>query len=177
MERALAEAVRLVEAQGHTVVQLTPEECQVAFAQEVAGGLFSLDPSGANLVMSSGEPFIPSLLAIGARARQWKATLPDISTLDRLGKFGFLEKKRAEIEESWRNIWEQHGLDAVLAPAAQTTAIEHDKYTLAPYTSLLNLHNVSVLICKDMITDYCVDLKLTRLAVSFVCHTFWPCHH
>ncbi|KAJ9143676.1 Fatty-acid amide hydrolase [Pleurostoma richardsiae] len=140
VKKALAEAVQRLREQGHEIVQLLPEEGQVAEATKVSWRLFGLDNTASRVVASGGEPPIPSRLAIDSQVESlgWMAD-PAYNALDGLGKLAASNLARAAIIDSWRKVWGQHKIDAVIAPSAQNTAVEHDAYGLPPYTNFVNL--------------------------------------
>lgn len=144
VKRALEEAARKLQAQGHEVVTLKPTETRTADAIEVAFALFSLAPEAARKhIQASGEPPVPSVANQPAPVNQGKFTyVPSMEGLDRLGQFAAVSVKRQQFIEDWRNLWVQHKLDAILAPAAQNTAVPHDTYGWPPYTCLFNLLDV-----------------------------------
>lgn len=144
--KGLAEAVGQLRAQGHEVVALAPEEGNVARGWDVAMQLFGLDKSSIDIVLRAGEPFIHSIVAGRDQVRgvQFdRAFLPDTREIaDGLERLALLNVKRAELQEGWRATFARHGLDAVVAPSAPNSAIEHDTFGPAPYTCLLNLLDV-----------------------------------
>ncbi|KAJ6441519.1 fatty-acid amide hydrolase [Purpureocillium lavendulum] len=143
VRKALDEAVRLLEAAGHQVVRLAADECWTAEAAQVAWQCFSLDDGPSREVAASGEPAIPSRGCIVERLRQvdmgFVADLPPKEADGGLQRLAALNVKRLEIEDAWRRVWVERGLDAVVAPSAQNTAVEHDEFGLPPYTMLLNV--------------------------------------
>lgn len=144
VKRALEEAVRKLQAQGHEIVTLKPTETRTSDAIEVAVALFSLAPEGARKhIQSSGEPPVPSVANQPGPANKGKDTfLPSLEGLDRLGQLAAVSVKRQQFIEDWRNLWIQHKLDAIIAPAAQNTAVPHDTYGWPPYTCLFNVLDV-----------------------------------
>ncbi|KAE8386113.1 amidase signature domain-containing protein, partial [Aspergillus alliaceus] len=142
VRRALAEATRLLEAQGHQIIHIPTEDSLIMELNEVAGGIFSLDPAAISHVLESGEPIIPGILHIRQQVEKvrgfYPSTLPDLSALDRLDKLAVLNTRRAALRESYRKMWLRHELDVCLAPPAQTTAVKHDMFGFAPYTIFLN---------------------------------------
>jgi hypothetical protein len=64
----------------------------------------------------------------------------------------------------WRRLWNKYGIDAVLAPAAQHTAVAHDRFLIPAYTTLLNCLDVSIseVAIEDSADDY--------PTVSGMCH-------
>ncbi|KAH8901776.1 amidase [Thozetella sp. PMI_491] len=137
---AVMKAAQTLQSKGHEVVTLDATECHVAAATEVALGIFSLDKAVGEVIASTGEPFVPSIRAIvKERANiDWKL-LPKLASMGELQKFLLLQTKREEIAEAWRKLWIEQELDAVIAPSAQTTAVEHDHFGWAPYTAFLNV--------------------------------------
>ncbi|KAJ5689465.1 hypothetical protein N7462_003857 [Penicillium macrosclerotiorum] len=142
VRRTIREAARLLEAQGHTIIPLDVEECQVTQANEIAWNIFGLDKAAMGHIQSAGEPPIPSLVNIGNQIEKLRAShqtsLPDMSQLDRLGRLALLNTRRAELREVYRRMWLRHDLDICIAPPAQSTAVQHDTFSVAPYTTFLN---------------------------------------
>ncbi|KAJ5176698.1 uncharacterized protein N7482_002575 [Penicillium canariense] len=124
VKRVLAEAARLLEAEGHHIIPLEVQECQVMEANEIAWNIFSLDQAAMGYIQSSGEPPVPALVHIGTLIEKLKgayqSTLPDLSGLDRMGKLALLNTRRAELRELYRKMWLRHDLD------------------ISPYTTFLN---------------------------------------
>lgn len=147
VRRVLSEATRILKAQGHELIPLDAKECQIMEANEIAWNIFSLDQAAMGHVQSAGEPVVPALVHIGElieKLKRLEPSLPDMSGLDRLGKLALLNTRRAELRELYRKMWVRHGLDICLAPPAQTTAVPHDMFGLAPYTTFLNCLDVCV---------------------------------
>lgn len=150
VKNGIAEMVGKLQAKGHEIVPLTVDEGYVGKGWDVAMQLLALDKSPVEIVLKSGEPFINSIVVGREQTRgiQFdREFLPDTRKIKGgLAQLSLLTVKRADIQESWRNTFVRHGLDAVVAPGASTTAIEHDEYGLAPYTCLLNFLDVSDLL-------------------------------
>lgn len=136
VKRTLAKAVKLLKAQGHHIIELSAEECKVMEINEVAWNIFTLDSGAMEHLQAAGEP-----------------PVPDFSHLDRLGRLAALNTKRADLRETWRKMWISHDLDICLAPSAQNTAVPHDMFGLAPYTTFLNCLDVSCLFCRLKISS------------------------
>jgi amidase len=146
VRRVLAEAANLLKAQGHEIVPLSAEECRIMEANEIAWNIFSLDQGAMRHIQAAGEHPVPSLVHIAKLVevlKLQKTTLPDMSSLDSMGKLALLNTLRAELRESYRKMWLHHKLDICLAPPAQSTAMAHDNHGAAPYTTFLNLLDVS----------------------------------
>jgi amidase len=142
VRRVLAEAANLLKAQGHEIVPLSAEECRIMEANEIAWNIFSLDQGAMRHIQAAGEHPVPSLVHIAKLVevlKLQKTTLPDMSSLDSMGKLALLNTLRAELRESYRKMWLHHKLDICLAPPAQSTAMAHDNHGAAPYTTFLNL--------------------------------------
>ncbi|GFF34571.1 acetamidase [Aspergillus udagawae] len=142
VRRTLAEAASLLRAQGHQIIELSAEECKVMEINEVAWNIFTLDSGAMEHLQAAGEPPVPALIHIKRQVeilkQAGKTSLPDFSHVDRLGKLAALNAKRADLRETWRKMWNSHDLDICLAPSAQNTAVPHDMFGLAPYTTFLN---------------------------------------
>ncbi|RWA07120.1 hypothetical protein EKO27_g7989 [Xylaria grammica] len=140
VRETIAKAVQILQSHGHEVVLLDATECDVEEANQIAGGLLSLDDTPGRMIASSGEPVLPvtSMLAEQVRGIRWNRPLA-LDGMDGLQKLGLLQSKRAKIDEKWREVWVKHKLDAVLAPSAQNTAVEHDQYCWPAYSAFLNV--------------------------------------
>lgn len=144
IKKAIADAVKRIEAQGHEIVWLKADECHIAKATMTAWALMGLDDRAERIVEDGGEAVVPSRVRILEEKDKidW-SYLSDVDAEPGLPRFAALNVKRAEIIDSWRKLWSRHQLDAVIGPAAQNTAIEHDEYGMPPYTQFLNLIDVS----------------------------------
>lgn len=149
VRHALADAAARLRAAGHDVVPLSAAEGLVAPSYDVATQMFALDRTSAATVLRGGEPFVPSLAAARAAMREVRfdrAAVPDTRAMggaaDGLARLSILHQKRAGIQEAWLGTWRGRGLDAVIGPGAQNTAVEHDQYGPAPYTALANFLDV-----------------------------------
>lgn len=124
---------------------------------EVAWNIFTLDSGAMEHLQAAGEPPVPALLNVQRQVeilrQAGKTYLPDFSHLDRLGRLAALNTKRADLRETWRKMWISHDLDICLAPSAQNTAVPHDMFGLAPYTTFLNCLDVSCLFCRLKISS------------------------
>lgn len=147
VKAAVTDTADLLRSQGHEVVYLTSQQCLVGESYDVASQMFGLDKTAARILADSGEPLVPSLLYIREAVRGVsfdRSYLRDTRAIkDRLERLSILNVKMSEIQESWREVWAECRLDAVVGPGAQNTAVEHDMYALAPYTCLFNLLDVS----------------------------------
>ncbi|RMJ17725.1 hypothetical protein CDV36_002602 [Fusarium kuroshium] len=136
--RVLAEAAKILEASGHQIVPLPSKQCHVADATEVTWPIFLMDDTAYKHVEAGGEPLVQSVKYLHGMARKLERRfVPETDGLDRLDRLAVLNTKKAEIIEDWKSIW--NDVDVVLSPPAQSTAVEHDKFGLPPYTTLTNL--------------------------------------
>lgn len=149
VKKAVSDTADLLRAQGHEIVPLTAQECFTAASYDVATQLFSLDKTSAEILAKGGEPLVPSLVYIRGAMKEVKFDrdfLPDTRAIkDGLERLSILNTKRYEIQDLWKKMWVARGLDAVIGPGAQTTAVEHDMYALAPYTCLFSFLDVSAI--------------------------------
>lgn len=147
VKKAVSDTADLLRAQGHEIVSLTAQECLTAASYDVATQLFGLDKTSAEILAKGGEPLVPSLVFIREAMKEVKFDrdfLPDTRAIkDGLERLATLNVKRYEIQDLWKKMWVARGLDAVIGPGAQTTAVEHDMYALAPYTCLFSFLDVS----------------------------------
>jgi len=158
IRRVLADAVRLLEKQGHEIIYLEEKDCRIVESNEIGWTLFGLDEGSKKHLESAGEPPVPAMHYIGKQAEKligfYKPSLPDTTTLDSLHKLALLNTHRAELREAYRKLWVQHDLDICLAPSAQTTAVQHDTFGVAPYTTLTNVLDVSYIHIDILVFSY-----------------------
>lgn len=149
VKKAVSDTANLLRAQGHEIVSLTAQECLTAASYDVATQLFGLDKTSAGILSKGGEPLVPSLVYIREAMKEVKfdrGFLPDTRGIkDGLERLSILNVKRYEIQDLWKKTWVARGLDAVIGPGAQNTAVEHDMYALAPYTCLFSFLDVSAM--------------------------------
>jgi hypothetical protein len=92
---------------------------------------------------------VPAILEIKRQAEKlglvlnW--TLPELGSIKRLDRLALLNVRRAELREAYRRMWLRNDLDICITPPAQNTALPHDMFGIAPYTTFLN----------------CLDIRLT----------------
>lgn len=149
VKKAVSDTADLLRAQGHEIVPLTAQECLTAASYDVATQLFGLDKTSAEILAKGGESLVPSLVFIREAMKEVKFDrnfLPDTRAIkDGLERLSILNVKRYEIQDLWKKTWVTRGLDAVIGPGAQNTAVEHDMYALAPYTCLFSFLDVSTM--------------------------------
>jgi amidase len=157
VRRALNEAVRLLEAEGHEIVRLGPSESLIAEATEVALAFFATKSGGPDLIEEGGEPAMNTVvLTRKVMSELTSKFLKDIDSLQGVEKLAALNVKWAAVVDAWRETWNKYNFDAVLSPAAQNTAVPHDQYGIPPYTVFLNTLDVNI------------DLRLQALVANFL---------
>ncbi|KFG87839.1 fatty-acid amide hydrolase [Metarhizium anisopliae] len=140
VRRTVAEASRLLQASGHEVVELQSDECRISEALQVAFALFALDETADGIVKAAGEPPIPSRIRIDQEmGKAPQEFVSDLRNLSELKQLSGLNIKRQELISDWCRLWQKYEIDAVIGPGGRTTAIEHDEFTLPPYTVLMNV--------------------------------------
>ncbi|KAI1735678.1 amidase [Xylaria scruposa] len=140
VKETITRVVKVLQSHGHEVVLLDAAECHVAEANQIAGGLLSLNNTPREIIAAGGEPALPSMsmLAEQARSIKWNF-LPDLGAMDDLQKLGLLQSQRAKLADDWRKLWVKYHLDAIISPSAQNTAVEHDTFCWPAYSAFLNL--------------------------------------
>lgn len=146
IQRIMREAARLLEAEGHEIVLLPANETRTDQAVEISFAMFMQMGDGGARIQASGEPLVPSVAATLAGAGKLPQNhVGDLSSdLDSFRRLAALTSKRTAYQEAWRRLWNKYALDAVIAPAAQNTAVMHDNFLVPAYTTLLNCLDVSV---------------------------------
>lgn len=145
VSRALKEAVQRLKSQNFELVQLSANDGKVAEGTEIGFRFFGAGPKGPD-PFASGEPMVPSVLNASVAVSKFipKKLFPEIEKLSGIGRVAALNMRRQEMREHWRRVWNHYGIDAVIGPAAQHTAVPHDEYVLPPYTVFLNTLDVSL---------------------------------
>ncbi|KAG8421455.1 hypothetical protein J3458_003336 [Metarhizium acridum] len=142
VRRTIAEASRLLQASGHEVVELQSDECRISEALQVAFALFALDETADGIVKAAGEPPVPSRIKLTKRWVKLHRSSSQICVTPGLKQLSGLNLKRRELISDWCRLWQKYETDAVIGPGGRTTAIEHDEFTLPPYTVLMDLLDV-----------------------------------
>lgn len=144
VKKAVRDAVKKIQAQGHDIVWLKAEDALVAQSAVVAWSLMDLDGKAEQEVAAGGEKMTPARVRMREEMAKfdWSA-VADLDKEPGLPRLSGLRIKRSEIINSWRKLWQHHQLDAVVGPSAQNTAVEHDEFGIPPYTQLLNFLDVS----------------------------------
>ena len=146
VHNAMMEATDLLRGSGHELIPLTPEECKVAKGWKIVGTMLGFDTTGSQILQNGGESVVPSVMYVleeAGRVADDELGLKDVTGMDRLDALSYFHEKRIEYADAWRELWKRHDLDAVMAPTSRTTAVEHDRVGVLPYTGFVSLLDVS----------------------------------
>ncbi|KAL2787793.1 amidase signature domain-containing protein [Aspergillus keveii] len=137
VRRALDSAINALTKAGHRIVHLDPHPTRdLAYTNRLAFQYFIYGPH-IDHIASSGEPMVPSVAKMSSP--MFTGPFPVDMELPPYEKIDALHKTRQRYADTWRRVWVEHGLDVVLAPGAQNTAVPHDTYGWPPYTLIWNL--------------------------------------
>ncbi|KAK3069210.1 hypothetical protein LTR53_012628 [Teratosphaeriaceae sp. CCFEE 6253] len=122
--RALKTAITNLESAGHTLIPLAPDlpsSTLLSEAMESAFTHFAMDPSKTSLrhIIASGEPLVASIPT--ASMPELKHFQPSVDDVFRLNV------ERAGYQTLFRDLWVKHGLDVLVMPMYQATAVPHDR--------------------------------------------------
>ena len=143
VKRALESAVEALEEKGHRIVRLPDAPTRgIAHAMRLAFHYFTYGPRPDNM-SASGEPPVSSVAKIQLTSPMFSGPAfldeEDIGVFEKIATLGIARKK---LSDEWRKAIVENGLDVILAPGAQNTAVPHDTYGWPPYTAIWNLINV-----------------------------------
>ncbi|KAF5008795.1 hypothetical protein FDECE_4950 [Fusarium decemcellulare] len=139
IRRVLDSTVASLTRAGHKIIQLPHDTASsVETGLLIAFQHFELGHEpGEDLAAILGEPLVKS---VAAKMHPFtKVQRPVPLELDALHRLDKLDRLRAHYIQEWKRTWFDHGLDAILAPGADKTAVPHDTYGMVPYTTLFNL--------------------------------------
>jgi len=149
--RALATAVQKLQDDGHNIVYLR-EAPTAGEALDLAADFFSLDNTKTWLknINASGEPIIPSVKeTMDLTVKKTEGyTIPELFDLN---------VARSNYTERWNQIWVDNKLDVVIGPGSQTTAVPHDTYGTAPFTTMWNLLDYPGVVIPFLKADKAID--------------------
>ncbi|GAB1216663.1 hypothetical protein ATERTT37_005881 [Aspergillus terreus] len=137
VRRALESAIAALEKKGHRIVRLENDPARdIAYACRLAFQYFTYGPHKDHIA-PSGEPVVPSVAR--GDSPMFTGPFPVDQELEVFEKINALHSARAEYSDAWRQTWVENGLDVILGPGAQNTAVPHDTYGWPPYTVIWNL--------------------------------------
>ncbi|KAH7393467.1 amidase [Cadophora sp. MPI-SDFR-AT-0126] len=131
VRRALQETVEKLTAAGQTIVPLRLPN--VTENMKLIMDLFSLDGSKftMNLIESTGEPFVPSVIKQGLIQQPAKS----------LEDYFRLNYQRNAAIAKFHELWLANQLDVILTLPAPHTAVSFDQWDVVTYTALYNLYD------------------------------------
>ncbi|KAL1894175.1 hypothetical protein Sste5346_005961 [Sporothrix stenoceras] len=150
MRRALDSAIDKLKAAGHTIVPLgyVPS---IAVANQQIADYYSLDPAITPFknIEASGEPKIRSVAESPfVSKRNGKLDMDDLYTLN---------ATRTQCMAAWHKIWMTTGIDVILGPVCETTAMPHDTFGNTPYTTLYNYLDYPSIVIPHLKADKDID--------------------
>ncbi|PYI31211.1 putative general amidase [Aspergillus indologenus CBS 114.80] len=131
--RNLHRAAEKLAAAGHEIVDVTTQFPDMEEGNEIAFGLFGLDAdrTAESHLHAAGEPPVPSVGIVNGSSK----TTPNPTLRDLFR----LTARKAEITAQTRRVFVDKKLDVILAPAYQSCALPHDRYSHVWYTVFWNL--------------------------------------
>jgi amidase len=143
IRRVLDSTIESLTRAGHKVIRLPHDPARgVEKGLLIAFQYYELGHEpGEDLAAILGEPLVKSVAA-NAHPFTNVSRLVPLET-DPMHKLDRLDRLRAAYVAEWKRTWFDNGLDAILAPGADKTAVPHDTYGMMPYTCLFNLLDVS----------------------------------
>lgn len=140
IQRAIETAISTIAEKGHRIVRLSIDPAQsVSYANRLAWQYFSYPPH-KNHVAAGGEPPVPSVAK--GPSPMFTGSLPVDTNLDTMHKIDQLSQAKDQLRDRWRQTFVLNGLDVVLAPGSQSTAVPHDTYGWPAYTAIWNILDV-----------------------------------
>ncbi|KAH8892804.1 amidase [Thozetella sp. PMI_491] len=130
VRRALQSSIDKLQKAGVEIIHIRlPEIVEIL---SIIGEMFALDGSKhvVSLLESKQEPLVPSVENIGL------LTVGNPKTIDEYFK---LNQRRQAIWETYRELWKEHNMDAIIMPPAPYTAVPLDSWSTASYTAIFNL--------------------------------------
>lgn len=126
---------------GHKIIRLTNDDDRcISLANRLSFQYFTYGPH-TDHIAPSGEPVVASV-AKGSHP-MFTGPFPISQELETFEKINALHVARTKYQDAWRRAWVSNGLDVILAPGSQNTAVAHDTYGWPPYTVMWNLLDVS----------------------------------
>lgn len=168
VQRTLDAAAAALQKAGHRVVRLENNaEREVSLGMRIAFEYFGLGgvEGRTHLMDETGEPMIKSVATMSHPfVLQPPVIPPDLGLLERLDR---LNRARAAYSDAWQRTFVEKGLDVVLAPGSQNTAVAHDTWGLPPYTVMWNTVNYPACIIPLGKASKELDPKPVKYGVPF----------
>ncbi|KAL5045643.1 hypothetical protein BDW71DRAFT_183621 [Aspergillus fruticulosus] len=139
VKRALESAIETLKQKGHRIIRLPSDPSRdLADANRLAFEYFTYGPR-LDHITPSGEPVVTSVATLPSPMFSGPCYLSqDLGVFE---KIQTLQIARKKYSDAWRKTIVENGIDVILAPGAQNTAVPHDSYGWPPYTALWNLLN------------------------------------
>lgn len=140
VRRALSTAAQKLAKAGHKIVELAHDSSpSISVSNDLMFKYYGCDPDQTvlRIIRDAGEPMVQSLVkmnTLGSLGDSKSTDIRDLAAMNRL---------RANIIDTWMKVFVKNDLDVILAPPAQSTAVEHDHWNWIPYTTSFNLVDVS----------------------------------
>ncbi|KAL9094485.1 MAG: hypothetical protein Q9165_003335 [Trypethelium subeluteriae] len=135
--RALRTATKALETAGHTLVPLDEHIPSLYDGFLLASKAFLTDNKMTPFqhMAASGEPPIPSIATLQVEEmKDWQVSVDEMWDIN---------AERDQVRATWRKLWAENRLDAVVMVPHAGTAQRHDKYGLPTYTVIANVLDVS----------------------------------
>ncbi|GAQ47366.1 hypothetical protein AtubIFM55763_008768 [Aspergillus tubingensis] len=139
IKRALESAIEALTRKGHRIVYLdndTNKDLDIAYANRLFWQYGTYSPHHDH-VTPSGEPLVTSVAK--GPSPMVTGDFPVSKELGIFEEIHELHHKRQDYRDAWRKVWVETGIDVILGPGAQNTAVPHDTYAWPPYTVVWNL--------------------------------------
>ncbi|KAL4994089.1 fatty-acid amide hydrolase [Aspergillus recurvatus] len=137
VRRALQSAINALGQRGHRIIHLPDDpKRDLAYASRLSFQYFIYGPH-IDHVESSREPLVASVSKMSSP--MFTGPFPVDMNLGPFEKIDALHTLRQKYANAWRRCWVDNGLDVVLAPGAQNTAVPHDTFGWPPHTVMWNL--------------------------------------
>ncbi|CAI6333642.1 unnamed protein product [Periconia digitata] len=160
--KTLHTAATLLKARGHEVVLLDHLIPDLWDMWTLACKFFSLDPKNTpmEILKTGNEPKVPSVAnaPMEDTSDGWKPTLDELFDLN---------VERFQVLKKFHDLIVEHGLDAILLPGYQATAVPHDQFGEAIYTALVNMLNYPSAIFPFLKADKAVDASFAKADVTY----------
>ncbi|KAL4785682.1 amidase signature domain-containing protein [Aspergillus varians] len=139
VRRALESAIEALSKKGHRIVRLPNDPSRdIAYANRLAFQYFTYGPPPDHIT-PSGEPRVTSVAKLSSPMFSGPPLLSEeLGALEKISVLGIAQLKYSD---AWRKAIVENGLDVILCPGAQSTAVPHDTYGWPPYTAVWSLLN------------------------------------
>ncbi|KAF2237180.1 amidase [Viridothelium virens] len=162
MLRALKTATKALAAAGNILVPLDRQIPSLYDGFILASKAFMTDNKMTPFqhMAASGEPPIPSIATLQMEEmKDWQISLDEMWEIN---------AEREQVRTSWRKLWAENSLDAVVMVPHAGTAQRHDKYGLPPYTVVANVLDYPAAVIPFLKASKELDAPYVRNGGAFV---------